>query len=80
MAVVRWAYTIQVLHLGGKEAERLHADAISILDRLGREGWEAVSLSPSEASSHGLRVATTEYVVLMKRPMTVRDHRATSTA
>ena len=61
MPVVRWEYAIRVLRLGGKVAEAAQADPIATLDTLGRDGWEAVS-PPSEASSHGLRVATTEYV------------------
>jgi len=38
------------------------------LDALGGDGWEAVGISPSHASSHGLHVETTRYVVLLKRP------------
>lgn len=75
MTVVRWEYAIKVLRLGGKDAEASQADAIATLDTLGRDGWEAVSLSPSEASSHGLHVATTEYVVFLKRPAKTADRR-----
>ena len=31
------------------------------LDALGHDGWEAVGFSPSNASSHGLHVETTQY-------------------
>ena len=44
-----------------------HGPAQPPLDDLGRHGWEAVGFSPSQASSHGLRVETTEHVVLLKR-------------
>jgi hypothetical protein len=38
-----------------------------MLDALGAVGWEAVGFSPSQAASHGLRVETSEHVVLLKR-------------
>ncbi len=64
----QWEYRLEVLHLAGKDGgEAARADAIAALDRLGRDGWEAVGFSPSQASSHGLRVETTEHVVLLKR-------------
>jgi hypothetical protein len=51
------------------------ANAVSGLDTLGQDGWEVVGLSPSQASSHGLRVETTEYVLLLKRPSNAGGHR-----
>jgi hypothetical protein len=69
----RWEYCLEVMHLAGKNDDAAaRADAVSTLALLGRDGWEAVGLSPSHASSHGLRVETTEYVVLLKRPLTRR--------
>jgi hypothetical protein len=58
----RWEYRIEVVQLAGREA-----GATAALDDLGRDGWEAVGFSPSRASGHGLRVETTEHVVLLKR-------------
>jgi hypothetical protein len=69
MTAVRWEYLLEVVHLGGKDGgASSRAEAASILDGLGRDGWEAVGFSPSQASSHGLRVETSEHVVLLKRP------------
>ena len=69
MTSARWEYRIEVVHLGGKDGGATSRDeAAATLDALGREGWEAVGFSPSQASSHGLRVETTEHVVLLKRP------------
>ena len=65
----RWEYALEVLNLAGKDGVASRADAVATLDSLGRDGWEAISLSPSHASSHGLRVETTDYVVLLKRPL-----------
>jgi hypothetical protein len=67
--VAPWEYRFEVMHLaGGKDdGASARADALSTLNRLGRDGWEVVGLSPSHASSHGLRVETTEYVALLKR-------------
>ena len=69
MTTVRWEYLLEVVHLGGKDGGAAsRADAAAALDALGRDGWEAVGFSPSQASSHGLRVETSEHVVLLKRP------------
>jgi hypothetical protein len=69
MSVTRWEYRIEVVALSGRNADddTRRADAAAALDDLGRHGWEAVGFSPSQASSHGLRVETTEHVVLLKR-------------
>jgi hypothetical protein len=69
MADTQWEYLIEVVHLGGKDGGAAsRVDAAITLDVLGRDGWEAVGFSPSQASSHGLRVETSEHVVLLKRP------------
>ena len=63
-----WEYRLEVLHVAGKDdAASARAEATSMLDALGRDGWEAVGFSPSQASSHGLRVETTQHLVLFKR-------------
>ena len=64
----RWEYRLETITVPGKDdVGALHA-AVAELDALGVDGWEAVGVSPSHASSHGLRVETTRYVVLLKRP------------
>jgi hypothetical protein len=69
MTVTQWEYLLEVVHLGGKDGGAAsRAGAVADLDVLGRDGWEAVAFSPSQASSHGLRVETSEHVVLLKRP------------
>jgi hypothetical protein len=69
MTVERWEYRLEVVHLGGKDGGvASRADAAAALDTLGKDGWEAVGFSPSQASSHGLRVETSEHIVLLKRP------------
>lgn len=76
MTTTRWEYRLEVVTLSGKEGDAKRGEAIVTLDALGRDGWEAIALSPSHASSHGLRVETTEYVALLKRPLTSGDRRA----
>jgi hypothetical protein len=68
MPKAQWEYRLEVVHLGGRnDGESARAYAVSTLDELGHDGWEAVGFSPSNASSHGLHVETTQYVVLLKR-------------
>ena len=68
MTNAQWEYRLEVIHLGGKDDGKASRDeAVATLDLLGRERWEAVGFSPSQASSHGLRVETTQHVVLLKR-------------
>ena len=68
MTNTKWEYQLDVIHLGGKDSgESARADAVSTLDALGDNGWEVVGFSPANASSHGLRVETTQFVVLLKR-------------
>ncbi len=62
-----WEYRLETLSLPAKDDERATAAATDALDALGADGWEAVGFSPSHAASHGLRVETTRYVVLLKR-------------
>lgn len=62
-----WNYRIEMLTLPGKDDADARLAATAVLDELGADGWEAVGFSPSHASSHGLRVETTRYVVLLKR-------------
>jgi hypothetical protein len=62
-----WEYRLETLSLPAKDDDRARNEATAALDALGAEGWEAVGFSPSHASSHGLRVETTRYVVLLKR-------------
>ena len=70
MTTPRWEHHFEVLELAGKRGDdAMRADAIATLDALGRDGWEVVGLTPSHASSHGLRVETTEYIALLKRPL-----------
>lgn len=67
MTATRWKYRLETVELHGKDEEAAVATAQRALDKLGSEGWEAVGFSPSHASSHGLRVETTRYVVMLKR-------------
>ena len=68
MTDARWEYRLELIDLVDKDTgPASRAAAVSALDVLGRDGWEAVTFSPSHASSHGLRVETTQYVVLLKR-------------
>ena len=67
MTATRWEHRLEIIHLAGKDDEAARAEAVSVLDALGADGWEVVGFSPSHAASHGLRVETTEYVVLLKR-------------
>lgn len=76
MTNTRWEYRLEVVHLGGKDGgSASRADAAEMLDALGEAGWEAVGFSPSQAASHGFRVETSEYVVLLKRPRTPKKER-----
>ena len=69
MTVTRWEHRLELLQLTGKDhGEASRAEAVSTLDALGSEGWEVIGFSPSSAASHGFRVETNEYVVLLKRP------------
>ena len=72
MTVTRWEHRLEIVHLPGKDDDAARAQAVSALDALGAQGWEVVGFSPSNASSHGLRVETTEYVVLLKRAVRAR--------
>ena len=65
-----WEYRLETITVPGKEDAAALLAATGDLDRLGADGWEAVGMSPSHASSHGLRVETTRFVVLLKRPRT----------
>ena len=65
----RWEHRLEILHLSGKDDVSPRVEAVDALDALGREGWEVVGMSPSHASSHGFRVETTEFVVLLKRQL-----------
>jgi hypothetical protein len=62
-----WEYRFEPVELPGRDDERARLAATEALDTLGLEGWEAVGIAPSHAASHGLRVETTRYVVLLKR-------------
>lgn len=62
-----WEYRLETVTVPGKDDAAALQAATAGLDRLGTQGWEAVGLSPSHASSHGLRVETTRFVVLLKR-------------
>ena len=64
----RWEYRLEVVDLGGNDHDAARAEVVAGLDELGGDGWEVVGFSPSHASSHGLRVETTQYLVLLKRP------------
>ena len=68
MSVARWEYRLEDLRITGKDPASSRADAVAMLDALGQDGWEVVGLSPAHASSHGLRVETTDCVVSLKRP------------
>ena len=68
MTVTRWEHRLEILQLAGKDHDASRAAAVSALDALGSEGWEVIGFSPSSAASHGFRVETNEYVVLLKRP------------
>ncbi len=63
-----WEYRLETIALPAKDDDRARDEATRALDALGADGWEAVGFSPSHAASHGLRVETTRYVVLLKRP------------
>jgi len=63
-----WEYRLETLTIPGKDDDRARGEATRALDTLGADGWEAVGFAPSHAASHGLRVETTRYVVLLKRP------------
>ena len=66
----KWEYKLELLDLPGKDDPARRVAAADSLDALGHVGWEAVGFSPSHASSHGLRVETTRFVVLLKRQLT----------
>jgi hypothetical protein len=64
----RWEYRVERFHIAGDpDTAAARADAVASLNALGRDGWEVVGFSPSHASSHGLRVETTQHLVLLKR-------------
>lgn len=67
MTAARWKYRLETIELPGKDEDAAKAAALRALDRLGGDGWEAVGFAPSHAASHGLRVETTRFVVLLKR-------------
>jgi hypothetical protein len=67
VADTRWEYRLEVVHVAGNDDGPARAEAASTLNALGHDGWEAVGFSPARASGHGLRVETTDYVVLLKR-------------
>lgn len=67
----RYEYRWEVVTAGRGEPP----DPEGLLARLGAEGWEAVGFAPSTAGSHGLRVETTAYVVLLKRRAAPRRSR-----
>lgn len=76
MTNARWEYRLEVVHLGGKDGGATsRADAAAMLDALGDDGWEAIGFSPSQAASHGFRVETSEYVVLLKRSQVSKKDR-----
>jgi hypothetical protein len=62
----QWEYQIEVVDLDDRDHPP--EAAVAQLARQGLDGWEAVSMSPSHAAGRGLRVETTQYVVLLKRP------------
>ena len=68
MHKVKWEYRLEAVQLPPNDAAQ-RAEVVALLDTYGRDGWEAVGFSPSHAASHGLRVETTQYVVLLKRPL-----------
>ena len=63
----RWEYRFEAMHLDGKDGAVSRQDAAAALDELGGDRWEAIGLLPSHASSRGLHVETTDFVVLLKR-------------
>lgn len=63
--MTNWTYRIEQVHLGPKDDPSAVA---ARFDELGAEGWEMVAFVPQTAGSHGLRVETTAYVALFKRP------------
>ena len=69
MPIAKWEYRVEVVQLGGKVPDAARAEVAAELTALGRDGWEAVGFSPSHASSHGFSVETTQYIVLLKRPV-----------
>ena len=69
MTKTHWEYRLEVLELPGKNDEAIRTAAVVALNDLGRDGWEATGFSPSHAASHGLRVETTRFVVLLKRAL-----------
>jgi len=60
----QWQYRLEVIDLAAGNG----IPAVGVLDALGAQGWEVVGFAPSKAASHGLRVETSAYVVLLKRP------------
>ncbi len=62
-----WEYRLETIALPARDDGHGRDEATQALDALGADGWEAVGFSPSHAASHGLRVETTRYVVLLKR-------------
>ena len=69
MTVSRWEHRFEVVHLSGKDRDASRDEAVAVLDALGADGWEVVGFSPANAASHGLHVETTDYIVLLKRPV-----------
>jgi len=68
--MTRWEYRLEVTDLpAGNELSAAGARIVSMLDELGAQGWEVVDFTPWKAASHGLRVETNAYVVLLKRPL-----------
>ena len=68
-ARTRWEYRLEIVEITGKDDHATaRAETVAFLDELGADGWEATGFTPSHASSHGLRVETTQYLVLLKRP------------
>ncbi|MGZ4675271.1 MAG: hypothetical protein ACXVJ7_13735 [Acidimicrobiia bacterium] len=67
--MTRWEYRLEVLELPGKDDPDARIERAAALDQLGAEGWEAVGVTPTHAASHGLRVETTRFIVLLKRPI-----------
>ena len=66
----RWEYRLEIMDMpAGDALAAARAAAVAGLDTLGAEGWEAVGFTPWKASTHGLRVETNAYVVLLKRQL-----------
>jgi predicted nicotinamide N-methyase len=63
--MTRWKHRLEVMDLAAGNG----LPAARFLDELGAQGWEVVGFTPWKASSHGLRVETNAYVVLLKRPL-----------